>query len=372
VSGITSEAVFDFAKQGHPQALAVMINRDLVPRGAHVKVQQKGHTLQVLINFLQEAELQQLQQLVQKRLENIQPQAIQRVQIFSQQLGHHETVLRHEYPFKASPRSHTTPAPQGIDALPKMNRSPVVPAYSPPPAPKVASKTTPSPASVPAERYSVAEFLAQVSRVEELELLKTHPIFTATCPTCGHAFTHFDTPPLFWDCPQCGWVDDLSKLVPRHHLKETPQRQTIAQGKRLGNYLVDAGLLTPSQIEVALADQQLTGLRLGEVLVRRGWIKEETVEYFMKKVIEPDRHDPAGQANAYLESSRNLMKTLMQQKQSASRSSSASQTAIAPNNGRAATSSPSTPTPPKITKLASERDTLILPDVDIASLLEED
>lgn len=369
MSGITSEAVFDFAKQGHPQALAVMINRDLVPRGAHVKVQQKGHTLQVLINYLQDAELKQLQGLVQKRLEKIQPQSIQRVQIFSQRLGHNETVLRQEYTFNASSHSNTASASEGIEALPKMHRSPFVPAYSPDPA-KVAPRPTQSP--TPVERYSVAEFLAQVSRVEELELLKTHPIFTAACPSCGHAFTHFDTPPLFWDCPQCGWVDDLSQLVPHHHLKETPQRQTIVQGKRLGNYLVDAGLLTPSQIEVALADQQLTGLRLGEVLARRGWIKEETVEYFMKKVIEPDRHDPAGQANAYLESSRNLMKTLMQQKQSGSRSPSASQPAIAPSNGPAAASSPSTPSPQKVVKLASERDTLILPDVDIANLLEED
>lgn len=59
--------------------------------------------------------------------------------------------------------------------------------------------------------------------------------------------------------------------------------------KRLGNYLVEAELLTAAQIEVALADQKATGARLGEILAARGWIKQGTIEFIMQKVILPDR-----------------------------------------------------------------------------------
>ena len=58
--------------------------------------------------------------------------------------------------------------------------------------------------------------------------------------------------------------------------------------KRLGGYLVEAGLLTPGQIDVALNDQMLTGMRFGDILVMRGWVKQQTIEYLMQKVIMPE------------------------------------------------------------------------------------
>jgi hypothetical protein len=63
--------------------------------------------------------------------------------------------------------------------------------------------------------------------------------------------------------------------------------------KKLGNYLIEAELLTPAQIEVALADQRVTGARLGEILATRGWIKQGTIEYIMKKIIMPERKHTA-------------------------------------------------------------------------------
>lgn len=59
--------------------------------------------------------------------------------------------------------------------------------------------------------------------------------------------------------------------------------------KRIGGYLVDAGLLTADQINVVLNDQQATGMRFGEIVVARGWMKEQTVEWIMAKVVEPER-----------------------------------------------------------------------------------
>ena len=59
--------------------------------------------------------------------------------------------------------------------------------------------------------------------------------------------------------------------------------------KRLGHYLVEAGLLTQAQVETALSEQKGTGLRLGEFIVKKGWVKEETVEFLIKEVILSER-----------------------------------------------------------------------------------
>ncbi|MEM9770845.1 MAG: hypothetical protein AAF889_04460 [Cyanobacteria bacterium P01_D01_bin.73] len=57
----------------------------------------------------------------------------------------------------------------------------------------------------------------------------------------------------------------------------------------LGAYFVEAGLISPAQVQVVLNDQAMTGLRFGEILVQRGWMKETTIEYFVDKLIEPER-----------------------------------------------------------------------------------
>lgn len=59
--------------------------------------------------------------------------------------------------------------------------------------------------------------------------------------------------------------------------------------KRLGGYLVEAGLLTHDQVSVILNDQQATGMRFGDIVVARGWLKEQTIEWIVAKVIEPER-----------------------------------------------------------------------------------
>lgn len=64
---------------------------------------------------------------------------------------------------------------------------------------------------------------------------------------------------------------------------------TSSLQKRLGGYLVEAGLLTPAQVDVALNDQKMTGMLFGEILATRGWVKQQTIDYLMKKVIEPER-----------------------------------------------------------------------------------
>jgi hypothetical protein len=68
--------------------------------------------------------------------------------------------------------------------------------------------------------------------------------------------------------------------------------------KPIGSYLVEAGLLSLGQVEVILADQRATGMKFGEIAVTRGWVKHQTIEYLMSRVILPERHRqtyPGGQ-----------------------------------------------------------------------------
>ena len=53
----------------------------------------------------------------------------------------------------------------------------------------------------------------------------------------------------------------------------------------LGQTLLRAGLINPHQIEVALADAQYReDLRFGEILATRGWIAQETADFFVEQL----------------------------------------------------------------------------------------
>lgn len=72
-------------------------------------------------------------------------------------------------------------------------------------------------------------------------------------------------------------------------ISETESRKRV--DKPLGIYLVEAGIVTPEQVKMALEEQNRSqAQRLGEVLANRGWVAQETIEYLMKKVILPERH----------------------------------------------------------------------------------
>ena len=66
----------------------------------------------------------------------------------------------------------------------------------------------------------------------------------------------------------------------------------ISSSKFIGNYLLEAGLLSAAQVDVILSDQASTGMRFGEIAVSRGWLKEQTIEYLMKHLISPQRSGP--------------------------------------------------------------------------------
>ncbi|WP_009632222.1 hypothetical protein [Synechocystis sp. PCC 7509] len=59
--------------------------------------------------------------------------------------------------------------------------------------------------------------------------------------------------------------------------------------KPLGAYLIEAGMITPEQLEVALKKQSYCKKRLGTILVDCGWVKQQTIEYLMEKIVLPHR-----------------------------------------------------------------------------------
>ena len=60
-------------------------------------------------------------------------------------------------------------------------------------------------------------------------------------------------------------------------------------GRKLGYYLIEAGLITSDRVDEALIEQRTNlNMQLGEILVERGSIKQNTLDYFGKKIIESD------------------------------------------------------------------------------------
>jgi len=73
-------------------------------------------------------------------------------------------------------------------------------------------------------------------------------------------------------------------------MSTSPDLNSNTSATRLGGYLIEAGLITPGQVSVVLNDQRVdTDMRFGEVLVARGWVKPETIEFIMTRVVEPER-----------------------------------------------------------------------------------
>ncbi|MCY7406706.1 MAG: hypothetical protein LH631_04815 [Alkalinema sp. CAN_BIN05] len=73
-------------------------------------------------------------------------------------------------------------------------------------------------------------------------------------------------------------------------MSTSPDLNSNTSETPLGGYLIEAGLITPAQVSVVLNDQQMeTNMLFGEVLVARGWMKLETIEFIMTRVVEPER-----------------------------------------------------------------------------------
>ena len=65
-------------------------------------------------------------------------------------------------------------------------------------------------------------------------------------------------------------------------IQETDSLIISSSNQPLGQVLHKAGLISAAQIQLALRDQSLNQqMLIGEIFTLRGWIKEETVEFFV-------------------------------------------------------------------------------------------
>ncbi|BAC09221.1 hypothetical protein [Thermosynechococcus vestitus] len=67
---------------------------------------------------------------------------------------------------------------------------------------------------------------------------------------------------------------------------------------RIGELLLKAGLITPGQLQVALIEQGIyTKVRLGEILALHGWLSQETIDFFVEewpKLAQDKQKHPIG------------------------------------------------------------------------------
>jgi hypothetical protein len=57
----------------------------------------------------------------------------------------------------------------------------------------------------------------------------------------------------------------------------------------LGAYLIDAALVSLEQVQDALEEQKISFMPIGQILSRKGFVSQQTVEYLMEKVILPEQ-----------------------------------------------------------------------------------
>lgn len=74
-------------------------------------------------------------------------------------------------------------------------------------------------------------------------------------------------------------------------VKNYPEQPVKKQ--RIGEQLIDAGVITPDQLSVALREKQKTGLMIGEQLVKLGFVTSNFLQSFLAESSGVEQFDPA-------------------------------------------------------------------------------
>jgi N-acetylglucosaminyldiphosphoundecaprenol N-acetyl-beta-D-mannosaminyltransferase len=69
-------------------------------------------------------------------------------------------------------------------------------------------------------------------------------------------------------------------------IQQRINQQSSRAYRKFGEYLVEAGLVTEADVQAALVEQQLTGMRLGAILAGRGLIGQQTVDFLVEQVTQ--------------------------------------------------------------------------------------
>lgn len=91
--------------------------------------------------------------------------------------------------------------------------------------------------------------------------------------------------------------------------------------KPIGQILQEAGLINTAQLNVALANKKLyPHLKLGEIVVLHGWLKQETADFFAEEIkqIESNQEIAIGECfyQAALLTQQDIDKLLLEQRKS--------------------------------------------------------
>src|SRR5207244_12075127 len=81
------------------------------------------------------------------------------------------------------------------------------------------------------------------------------------------------------------------RLSPARPIEQVMLAATKADWLPLGSLLVREGLISSEQLELALIDQQGTGLRLGELLVQWGWVESAAISRALAEQYEMEYLD---------------------------------------------------------------------------------
>jgi hypothetical protein len=84
------------------------------------------------------------------------------------------------------------------------------------------------------------------------------------------------------------FIDELFVYAKTHSVEDvTPYLST--DFKPIGAYLLESGLINSDQLQDALVKQKSTALPLGQIISSQGWVKQQTIEYMVAKVIASER-----------------------------------------------------------------------------------
>jgi hypothetical protein len=76
--------------------------------------------------------------------------------------------------------------------------------------------------------------------------------------------------------------------------EQLPRLTNLNKKQLLGQYLKEAALLDENQIKIILDLQKQTGLRFGSLVVRNGWLKQSTIDFFVSYQIPQLKSDSKG------------------------------------------------------------------------------
>ena len=60
-------------------------------------------------------------------------------------------------------------------------------------------------------------------------------------------------------------------------------KNSITERKKIGEILIENGLISQQQLDEALEEQKLTGEKVGDIMIKKGWLSKEAFEKHLAK-----------------------------------------------------------------------------------------